>query len=242
MIRICFENGPELTLLPAKSEGPGSTLEPCSPQYCRKSSFRPTSVVSSGADFKGNRLQRGPEITQILKQFRRKSNSELRLPKLENLRYRIMRSIKKLIRRLLHNQEISKKGLLAVPGGLDSASLSRIKDYCHANRSVLEQFSALQNGPCVDHRHLSIDTGHNTYNNAYMRAIFSQHEVREAYTLYIHLLFTRDQPDSLCRRFKMECCLRQSHDDDCCKKWNSFKASLMDFLGAEVQGGNSQYG
>ena len=252
MIRINFDHGPQLSLCLLKSESPGS---PQSPQrYCELSegSSRAaegrrsweeqsedsdevlTSEIRLSQSF---RLRKCQEINQILKQFSRTINSHPRPPKLENLRYRVMRSLKKFIRRLLEEKSVSKKGILAISGQLDQKLMHTIQEYCKVHRSALADFAVLKNGPCVDHRRSGRKTGHNTYNNSYMREIFREREVREAYSLYVQLLFSRDQPEGLCKRFKVECCGESSHGDECGRKWGEFRKVLVEFLGAEVDGG-----
>ena len=254
MIRINFDHGPELSLLPVvpEKEAVSSTESPRAPVSIpvgKVSSDVPTQDSLSDEQeellddlftpeiktMQENRLRKCQEIGAVLKQFTRNIKAESRPPKLENLRYRVMRSLKKFIRRLLQDKEVSKKGLMAIKGDLDHFSLSEIKSYCERHRQALTDFSSLQNGPCVDHRRSGMKTGHNTYNNNYMREIFRQEEVRETYTRYIQLLFTKDQPDSLCHRFKIQCCPTSLHDQVCSKKWLEFKNILLDFLGADVE-------
>lgn len=244
MIRIKFDHGPELTLTPCCPTSPS----PPSPYALLPLSKSPSDSFVTLASYSEQqddiftpeikqlqeiRLRKCQEIGQVLKQFTREIAGEARPPKLENLRYRVMRSLKKFIRRLLQDKKVSKKGLMAIPGELDPEVLDQIQEYCQLNRPVLTTFASLQNGPCVDHRRSGTNTGHNTYNNTYMREIFRQEEVRETYSLYIRLLFSRDQVHSLCNRFKIRCC-EGRHEEACEGKWREFKKILVDFLGADV--------
>lgn len=244
MIRINFDHGPELTLTPCCPSSP-SPPSPCTAVTRSKSVSDTALTVESGSEVQDDvftpeirqlqetRLRKCQEIGQVLKQFTREIAGEARPPKLENLRYRVMRSLKKFIRRLLQDKEVSKKGLMAIQGELDPAVLDQIQEYCQLHREVLGNFSSLKNGPCVDHRRSGTSNHHNTYNNNYMREIFRREEVRETYSLYIRLLFSRDQVENLCHRFKIKCCLGR-HCEGCEGKWREFKKILMDFLGAEV--------
>ena len=242
MIRINFDHGPELTLTPCS---PCSPSPPSPYTAVTRSKSDSTATVESSSEqqddiftpeikqLQETRLRKCQEIGQVLKQFTREIAGEARPPKLENLRYRVMRSLKKFIRRMLQDKEVSKKGLMAVQGELDYMVFDQIREYCQMHRDVLSDFASLKNGPCVDHRRSGAATGHNTYNNNYMREIFRKEEVREAYSLYIRLLFSRDQVENLCNRFKIRCCLGR-HSEECEGKWKEFKRILMDYLGAEV--------
>lgn len=238
MIRIVFDHGPEILLLPCTppiSDTPYAKVH--SPRRWSPPPKELTTenvVTAEISALQESRLRKGHEISMILKQFSRTIKDEARPPKLENLRYRVMRSLKKFIRRLLQDKEVSTKGLMAMPGELDLELLAQIQAYCQVRKSALAEFSSLKNGPCVDHRRSGTTTGHNTYNNNYMREIFRQEEVREVYSLYIRLLFSKDTPDSLCKRFKIQCCSHIHHSLTCEEKWREFKQILMDFLGAEV--------
>ena len=236
MIRIIFDHGPELLLLPCAlpqreyaQETRQKVWETLLVQD--ESPQRETAEVDS---LQESRLRKCQEIGLVLKQFSRTIKEESRPPKLENLRYRVMRSLKKSIRRLLQDKEVSTKGLMAMPGELEPQALSQIKEFCQLHQQALADFASLKNGPCVDHRRSGTTTGHNTYNNNYMREIFRQGEVRDAYSLYIRLLFSKDTPESLCKRFKVQCCGLGVHSLACQEKWREFKRILVDFLGAEV--------
>jgi hypothetical protein len=244
MIRIKFDHGPELSLTPCCPASPS----PPSPYDFLPLSKSPSDSATTLASYFDQpddiftpeikqlqeiRLRKGQEIGQILKQFTREIAGEARPPKLENLRYRVMRSLKKFIRRLLQDKKVSKKGLMAISGELDPVVLDQIQEYCQLHRQVLTTFASLRNGPCVDHRRSGTNTGHNTYNNNYMREIFKQEEVRETYSLYIRLLFSKDQVESLCHRFKIRCC-DERHSEVCEGKWREFRKILVEFLGADV--------
>lgn len=248
MIRINFDHGPELTLTPCcpASPSPPSPYTGLISSQSKATSDSTVTVESPWTEdmqddiftpeikqLQETRLRKCQEIGQVLKQFTRQIGGEARPPKLENLRYRVMRSLKKFIRRLLQDKEVSKKGLMAIQGELDPQVLDEMQECCQLHRKVLGDFSSLKNGPCVDHRRSGTKTGHNTYNNNYMREIFRQDEVREAYSLYIRLLFSRDQAENLCHRFKIQCC-DGVHDSTCEEKWKEFRRILVDFLGAEV--------
>lgn len=235
MIRIIFDHGPELLLLPCAQPAPEREYAQETRQKVWEPLLAQDQLLRRQTDsLQESRMRKCQEIGWVLKQFSRPIKEESRPPKLENLRYRVMRSLKKSIRRLLQDKEVSTKGLMAMPGELDSQALSQIKEYCQQHQQSLTAFSSLKNGPCVDHRRSGTTTGHNTYNNNYMREIFRQGEVRDAYSLYIRLLFSKDTPESLCKRFKIQCCALGTHSAACQEKWREFKGVLVDFLGAEV--------
>ena len=179
------------------------------------------------------------KVNQILRSFRREQISRTyQPPKLENVRYRVMRTLKKVLRRLEKGKALGSKGLLALnyTAGPAAASFEAFTDFARSHADAISEFSEISNGPKVDKGKLKAEHESRffTYNNSYMEHIFSVVEVRTVYRLFVKFVFSDDRPSSLNDRFRIWCCTSTSHDLTCVEKWRSFRTMLDQYLGANL--------
>lgn len=157
-------------------------------------------------------------------------------PKLENIRYRVMRTLKKLLRRLAVNKSPGSRGLLQFQYNLGQGAYwySKMQEYASSHHRTIYRFSELQNGPKVDQSRTTGTFGFSTYNNPYMDFVFSNYEIRVIYRLFVNLLFSDDRVQSLNQRFKVLCCQKTTHSEECVEKWSEFRKMMEEYLGAHV--------
>lgn len=175
---------------------------------------------------------------RVLRQFLRTEETRpaLQTPKLENIRYRILRAFKKTISRIWTKRNVGRKGLLDFRGGriTGQQELETFSNYLLLQMRVLSGVTELSAEPKADQSKDQLNCHFRTYNNAYLSSIFSTCEIRIAYRLYLKLVFCEDSPESLVRRFKMKCCGSKVHRDQCTEKWAAFRMLLEEYLGAKV--------
>lgn len=160
-------------------------------------------------------------------------------PKLENIRYRIMRTLKKTLRRIYERKNIKRRGLLDVEmkEGHGEELFREFKLFAKRNKQELERFSLLANGPKVDHSHRQQKTSFSTYNNSYLEHVFQSDQVRSIYLHFVGLLYSCDCVESLSKRFAINCCSGRAHGAECRESWKAFKELLENYLGAKVPAG-----
>lgn len=158
-------------------------------------------------------------------------------PKLENIRYRIMRTLKKTLRRVYEKKGIKRKGLMDFDVDLEVScgKLREFKEYARENREELEPFSQLVNGPKVDQSRRPQKPSFSTYNNSYLEHVFQNPTIRRIYGLFITLIYSNDQVQSLMKRFEMKCCEKKEHFEGCGEKWKAFREVLDGYLGTKVE-------
>lgn len=182
--------------------------------------------------------KRGNGQGEILKLFKRlKTRRKNQSPKLENLRYRVLRNLKKALRRTYAKKAIKAKGLMGIHLSRDTLvqEWSSFQAFASEFRLVLEPFSQLRNGPRVDQaRHPHVTTSFTTYNNSYISSIFQAAEVRKVYQLFVKLLFAESNCESLRTRFGMMCCESGLHWSQCEEKWGAFRGLMEGYLGANL--------
>jgi hypothetical protein len=176
----------------------------------------------------------------VLRQFQRteETRAAAQAPKLENIRYRVLRAFKKTINRILTGKSVGWKGLLDFQSRtqVGEQELEAFKSYLMAHSSQLNGFTSLSSEPKADQYKGQLNCEFRTYNSAYLSSIFSTFENRIAYQLYLKLVFCEDRPESLVFRFKMRCCRNAAHNDKCREKWAAFRQLLEKYLGASVAG------
>lgn len=218
------------------------SLEPLSP--CQVSPGSKALLHSSSSDpavpAKDTEAQASAQSKtgNTLKLFKRLNTRHKNLsPKLENIRYRVLRTLKKALRRIYTKKDIKPKGLM----GVDLASELVAKQWLSFQgfamdfRCALEPFSQLKNGPKVDQaRSPRTNTSFTTYNNAYISSIFQVAEVRKVYQLFVQVLFAESSCESLKHRFGMVCCTSGLHWSVCEEKWKAFRDLLEGYLGANI--------
>lgn len=162
-------------------------------------------------------------------------------PKLENIRYRVMRTLKKTLRRIFEHKNIKRRGLLDVELKMGSGeeSFKAFKSFAKENRAELERFSQLVNGPKVDQSRRPQRTGFSTYNNSYMEHVFQSAPIRQVYLLFVGLVYSCGLAESLSKRFAINCCCDDQHRPQCQVRWEAFRELLDCYMGAKVPiGGN----
>ena len=177
------------------------------------------------------------KINKTLRLFTRSDPAyQTKSPKLENIRYRVMRTLKKTLRRLFERRTIKRKGLLEMQCKTDELDkcLADFKQYARNHREVLEDFSQLINGPKVDQSRNPQSTTFSTYNNSYMEYVFQTPEVRSIYQLFIKLIYSVPESDSLSHRFFIKCCKSEAHSSDCITRWEEFRRLLVEYMGTKV--------
>ena len=170
----------------------------------------------------------------VLQLFLRPKNTPKRIPpKLENLRSSVMRSFKKTIRVILGGEA---KRYLIKKLPQNSVAFQeahrKLQECVCVHLDLCKQFSVARNGPQVDsHRRKS---GFKTYNNAYLKAVFSSREMRELFANFVSVVFADVSPESLCARFQLMCCESKAHCTKCGEKWYLLRKVLDQYLGVEL--------
>lgn len=161
---------------------------------------------------------------------------ESKPPKLENIRYRTIRTLKKTLRRLFDRKAMQKTGLLAIDQTHPetASKVALFKSYAKSNRLILAPFSDLTTGPKVDRIRHPNPTPFSTYNNEYMNHIFQTSQIRQIYRYFVSVIFSNSESSSLCRRFGMNCCADDNHQPGCREKWRLFEKMMEEFLGAKI--------
>ena len=172
-----------------------------------------------------------------LRKFVRDQEGTPQPPKLENMRYRVMRTLKKVLRRMAAGKSAGSRGLLQFQygNGLGAHWYSQMQEFTMNHQRSVLRFAELQNGPKVDQSKASGTSNFSTYNNPYMDHVFTSYEIRVIYRLFVNLLFSDERPLSLNQRFKILCCPKSSHNEECIEKWAEFRTMMEDYLGAHIQ-------
>ena len=182
--------------------------------------------------------KRGNGQGEILKLFKRlKTRRKSLPPKLENIRYRVLRTLKKALRRTYAKKNIKAKGLMGIDLSRDTLAQewNQFQAFASEFRVVLEPFSQLRNGPKVDQaRRPNSATTFTTYNSSYISTIFQGAEVRKVYQLFVKVLFAESNCESLRNRFGMRCCESGLHWSECEEKWRAFRGLMEGYLGANL--------
>ena len=176
----------------------------------------------------------------VLQQFIRSDSSGRRV-KLENLRYRLLRGMKKTIRGIISNgkKNVAKK-LLPASCTHDQPDFVKLKEWCCRLQTEAEEFARLGNGPKVDAQRCVRVCEFTTYNNSYLRAVFSSPAIRLLYRLFVNVILSDQHPDSLAKQLSIRCCAHSSamHTQVCTEKWTALYTVLHRYLGAEVTDAN----
>jgi len=221
------------------------SLEPFFPSPVPSTS--PAPLVTPAKAVRKHPLKPGRHISkenQVLRQFLRteETRAALQTPKLENIRYRVLRAFKKAMSRMLTKRNVGWKGLLDFRGRMQvgQQEMETFREYLLSHMPMLTGVSELSAEPQADQSKAKQDCRFRTYNSAYLCSIFSASETRVAYRLYLKLVFCEESPESLVRRFKMTCCRGKVHRDQCRGKWATFRQLLEEYLGAKVvEGGEA---
>lgn len=203
-----------------------------------------TCIVQYGEDdrpwFNESTRKPGRRISKenaTLRKFVRDQEGAPQAPKLENIRYRVMRTLKKVLRRIAAGKSAGSRGLLQFQynSGLGAYWFALMQEFAMNHEKSVLRFAELQNGPKVDQSKVSGNSRFSTYNNPYMDHVFSNYEIRVIYRLFVNLLFSDDRPHSLNTRFKILCCPKSTHGEECMEKWREFRKMMEDYLGAHIQ-------
>jgi len=170
----------------------------------------------------------------VLQLFHRADKSGRKV-KLENLRYRLLRGLKKTIRGIGSEGKKNVARKLMPEGCTSLPEYRRLKDWCSTLGSEVAGFAQLGNGPKVDSQRTSRLCAFTTYNNSYLRTVFQSSAIRLIYRLFISLVMSDRRPESLSKRLSISCCPPLTkHSESCVQKWSSLHAILSRYLGAEV--------
>ena len=185
------------------------------------------------------------KVNQVLRAFQRKQmSSTYQPPKLENVRYRVMRTLKKVLRRLSNGKPPGHKALLAMNYQSQAVAVAfqRFREYAEYQGEIIREFYEVANGPKVDKGRLKEERESRffTYNNSYMMHIFAKAEIRLVYRLFIEFVFSENHPSSLNDRFNIWCCKSSQHSAACISKWQSFRLMLDQYLGTDLPEGTKE--
>lgn len=225
------------------------SLDPMLDLLCQRLSVLSGSTISSDKDSEPivdqpkrakARKRPGRKVSDqslILRKFLRMNKKRRSAPpKLENIRYRVMRSLKKVVRRLATDKTLKPKGLLQFALGNVSSVYwkEELATYIAENTEALLDFADVQNGPKVDQCVPNVESQFSTYNNRYLEWVFEKEEVRVAYQLFAKLVFADQSPDALNALFRVRCCRSQTHDSTCQAKWTEFRSMVESYFGLNV--------
>ena len=79
-----------------------------------------------------------------------------------------------------------------------------------------------------------------SFNRAVVRDFFREDIVKIAYLKIVDLLFMDPDPESLCKRIKLDCC-RGKHSEECAKKWVDLKIYLQEEYLADIEIAKGRY-
>ena len=177
----------------------------------------------------------GLQPLSVLQLFHRSDRSSRKV-KLENIRYRLLRGLKKTLRGVMSegHKKVAKK-LLPENCSDSHPEYRRLKDWCAKLSREADAFAKLGNGPKVDSQRAPHHCTFTTYNNSYLRTVFQSPAIRLLYRLFINLIMSERKPESLAKRLAITCCRPpNSHTELCYQKWSSLHVVLSRYLGAEV--------
>ena len=168
------------------------------------------------------------KINRVLANFKTKRGS---MVKKEYLRVYIIRSFRKMIRKLVQGERIraSMEHESKVFESKYEYLESCIKDRIYSNLSYFKQISLPQNGPISD-GNLSKSTqksrNFRSYNNKFVKNFFEKVEIKECYFYFILYTFLESSFENLERTLKIKCCLGD-HSNHCEDRWKEIKDILL---------------
>lgn len=192
---------------------------------------------SKNGTSKRMRIQYKKEL-KYLNSFRKIPNDKI--PKKEYVRCMLIRGHKRMIRQ-------SKK--LTPP----KKTLNKVNVYnfeqvdcwnslCEnvkENREILEEIAKTEKGPATDGKAKrgTSEKPERSFNNGYCREYFASAEVEYSYRMYVDVLFTENDLNAMCNKFKITCCNPEmNHDVEVCKvKWASLREYLKFILIEELR-------
>ena len=155
--------------------------------------------------------------SKFFKMSKQKSNPNLKNrkhPKLEYLRCKLIRGLKKLIRVLL-NSRSPKQFKFASINQESLEKISAFSKFINYNKHQLQEIlSTKETSPVYKFK---------SYNIQFCKEFFSEEVIRECYLLYLEVLFGSKSCKELCKEFKFQCCDRFEHGEDCVEKWKEMK-------------------
>ncbi|CAG9334549.1 unnamed protein product [Blepharisma stoltei] len=178
-------------------------------------------------------LKRTSFEKRLLGLFFTNKNKKLKPPKKENLRCKIIRGHKKLIRQFQKSttpiRNLNKCDLSIS----QSAELWDVmQNHYFINKNELDDISRTENGPKTDgktKRGLGRKGIQNSYNLLFCKEYFKSSVVKQSFFYYVQFLFSYLEPELLCEKFDLRCC-RYEHDRKCAEKWLLLKKYFTNYM------------
>ena len=172
---------------------------------------------------------------KVLYQFDTYRKSSQIPPKKEYIRCKLIRGHKRAIRQVISNQ--IPKATIHKFDPEDSKAHSlwmMMKQIYITNQSEFDSISKTESGPATDGRSKrnedSLKSSEKSFNSSFCRTYFCSKNVRESFAVYLDLIFSNFDPQTLSEKFEFFCCRRELHSVDCLEKW----VDLMEYLKTEM--------
>ena len=165
------------------------------------------------------------EITKLLILFR-PTKVRTKKVKKEYLRVLVLRGFKRAIRDVMEGVKPRKKVHGFSPGdGTASRNWGEFRKFVRRNRS-LEECAPTENGPGTEgkaKKPSSKQAEAKTFNDKFCRGFFADSLVREAFHLYLNVIFSSESIEDWSHRFKFE---TFGTEDEKVQNWNRLKTYL----------------
>lgn len=194
-----------------------STVAPSSAEISDLLELRPSDPQP---EFSSDLPRRNLKVTPLA-EFR-KSNGKI---KHEDFIIKICRRLTKSIKRILKGKEETLIGLTsAVKNGQANPKLETFRQAVLRHRSCLEPFISSNSLPQPKHRKdLRCESSFRSYNKAFMSHYLNQTPyLRIVYYYYCEAIFDGES-QALCRAWRMKCCMRVQHDNECKERWERLR-------------------
>ena len=164
-------------------------------------------LQSAKGQFSRN-LKTNSAILKFIKLQKAKScnNSiKIAMPKLEYLRCKLIRGLKKTMRLMLKRTLPRKSRFVSTYGKIQD--WNKMLEFVEFHKDLFSELSSTKK--------MIPDRINKSYNQRFCQEFFSYQEVRAAFNIYISILFSNFDPQFLCKQFNFQCCLDLLHTDNC---------------------------
>ncbi|OMJ90500.1 hypothetical protein SteCoe_7087 [Stentor coeruleus] len=171
-------------------------------------------------------------ITYSKPKIKPNEKAELRQPKREYIRTKLIRGHKRAIRQAVTNQ-FPKKTIHKVDENNKNQKDSWEMFKAHVVKADTDiiRISKTENGPLTDGKNRrmlesSNDLSCKTWNDDSVKVYFSTQYIRESFKLYIDVIFAVMDCNELCARFGFNCCETKTHLARCLEIWGELYDQL----------------
>lgn len=179
--------------------------------------------MDSTVNRRGRKLHK---ITEILKRFFRGKAS---VPKKDNFTLCIMRKFIKVLRSMVKNKYPKLYGLeFDIKVENQCLKWDQLTKLYRKNQEIIKSASETSNSPLTESRsknELNRQNQQKTFNRTFNGDFFSNIVIKDAFRIFLNLIFDHEYCNGLCKEFKFSCCKIQgnTHTEECKEKWMGLK-------------------